>query len=89
MRSTDGDTGAEASSENLGPVYSDSMPRCFSSLSMRQKQEGLKSEAKLSYTADPVTEEKQTAKVNQGDKSLQSHSEKVKQDWELKVAWDT
>lgn len=51
MRSTDGDTGAEARSESLGPVYSDSMPRCFSSLSMRQKQEGLKFEAKQSNTA--------------------------------------
>lgn len=51
MRSTDGDSGAEARSENLGPVYSDSMTRCFSALSMRQKQEGLKFEAKLSSTA--------------------------------------
>lgn len=62
MRSTDGDT--EARSENLGPVYSDSMTRCSSALSVRQKQEGLKFEAKLSNTADPVTEEKQSAKVN-------------------------
>lgn len=80
MVSTGGDTGAEARFEDPGPVYSDPMTWCLSTLSMRQKQEKLTFEVRQSPQQDPVTEEKQTEMASCGDKSLLSHSERVRQD---------
>lgn len=53
MRSTGGDPGAEVRFEDLEPLYGDSVPRYFSTLSVRERQQGLKFEGNLSYTARP------------------------------------